>query len=180
MVRGVGEVLVQVKVHGPGGSAFLDDVLVDTGAIHSVIDRVIAERLRIVAEARAEFEIIGGTVELPLATAVLELDGRGFRVPVILGDQNLVGLTTLETLGFAVDPTTRGPHREARNPVPRASGGGHSGFADVDAVGSRVHQVLRLLRVRDLEDNEPSVAVRLCVHKLRVVLERLVQLNDLP
>src|SRR5207249_894019 len=30
--------------------------------------------------------------------------GQSFRVPVILGDRNLVGLTTLEIFGFAVDP----------------------------------------------------------------------------
>lgn len=41
-----------------------------------------------------------------MSTAVLEIEGRSFRVPVILGDRNLVGLTTLETLLFAVDPTT--------------------------------------------------------------------------
>jgi len=108
MVRAVGEVYVQVKVHGPRGSVVLDEVLVDTGAIHSMVDRATAELLGIVPEARGEFDIIGGSVELPLGTAVLEILGRSFRVPVILGDQNLVGLTTLETLSFAVDPTTQG------------------------------------------------------------------------
>jgi len=100
MVRAVGEVYVQVKVHGPRGSVVLDEVLVDTGAIHSMVDRATAELLGIVPEARGEFDIIGGSVEL--------IHGRSFRVPVILGDQNLVGLTTLETLSFAVDPTTQG------------------------------------------------------------------------
>jgi len=51
--------------------------------------------------------IVGGSVELPLAIALLEIEGRSFRVPVILGDQNLVGVTTLETLGFEVDPVDR-------------------------------------------------------------------------
>jgi hypothetical protein len=72
-----------------------------------MVDRATAEVLGIVPEARGGFDIIGGSVELPLGTAVLEIRGRSFRVPVILGDQNLVGLTTLETLSFAVDPTTR-------------------------------------------------------------------------
>jgi hypothetical protein len=31
---------------------------------------------------------------------LLEIEGQSFRVPVILGDRNLVGLTTLEVAGF--------------------------------------------------------------------------------
>jgi predicted aspartyl protease len=50
---------------------------------------------------------VGGTIEFPVRLALLEIEGQSFRVPVILGDQNLVGLTTLETLGFAVDPLDR-------------------------------------------------------------------------
>jgi len=101
----VGEVFVTMKVHGPSGSEEIQHVLVDTGAIHSVIEQTLAERLGIRPEARGLFNIVGGEIELPLATAVLEVEGRSFRVPVILGDQNLVGCTTLETLSFAVDPT---------------------------------------------------------------------------
>ncbi len=107
MTPQMGEVLVTMKVNGPSGSIELEGVLVDTGAIHSMIERSVAEQLGIRPEAKGLFGIIGGDVELPLATAILEIQGRSFRVPVILGDQNLVGLTTLETLGFAVDPTTQ-------------------------------------------------------------------------
>jgi len=106
MPRSMGEVFTALKVHGPRGSAELPRVLVDTGAIHSMITRSLAERLGIEPEGSAIFDIIGGDLELPMGTAVLEIEGRSFRVPVILGDQNLVGLTTLETLLFAVDPTT--------------------------------------------------------------------------
>ena len=98
--------MVTVKVHGPRGSVELPRVLVDTGATHSVIERSLAERLGIEPEARGTFDIVGGELELPLSTAVLEIEGRSFRVPVILGDQNLVGFTTLETLLFAIDPMT--------------------------------------------------------------------------
>ncbi len=78
--------------------------MVDTGAIHSMINRAIADNLGIQSERRTRFAVVGGTVEFPVGLADLEIEGQSFRVPVILGDQNLVGLTTLETLGFGVDP----------------------------------------------------------------------------
>ncbi|MBI4416906.1 MAG: hypothetical protein HY557_07985 [Euryarchaeota archaeon] len=103
----VGEVFVTLKVHGPRRSIELERVLVDTGAIHSMIEKSIADHLGIQPEARGVLDIVRGEVELSMSTAVLEIEGRSFRVPIILGDQNLVGLTTLETLLFAVDPTTQ-------------------------------------------------------------------------
>jgi predicted aspartyl protease len=103
----MGEVYTPVRVHGPHGSVELERVLVDTGAIHSMIDRTIADRLGITTERRTRFAVVGGTIEFPVSLALLEIEGQSFRVPVILGDQNLVGLTTLETLGFAVDPLDR-------------------------------------------------------------------------
>jgi len=107
MARHVGEVYASVRVNGPRGTVELERVLVDTGAIHSMIDRAIADRLGIAAERRTRFAVVGGTIEFPVGVALLEIEGQSFRVPVILGDQNLVGLTTLETLGFAVDPVDR-------------------------------------------------------------------------
>lgn len=69
-----------------------------------MIEAALAERLGIQPESRMEFDIVGGFVELPLGTAVFEIEGRSFRVPVVLGDTNLIGLTTLETLQLTVDP----------------------------------------------------------------------------
>lgn len=103
----MGEVYVRVRVHGLSGSRVLERVLVDTGAIHSMLERRLADDLGIRPEAHGRFAIIGGSVDLPLGIALLEMEGRSFRVPVILGDQNLIGLTTLETLGFAVNPIER-------------------------------------------------------------------------
>jgi len=100
----VGDVYTRVRVHGPRGSVELEGVLVDTGAIHSMINRAIPDNLGIQTERRTRFAVVGGTVGFPVGLADLEIEGQSFRVPVILGDQNLVGLTTLETLGFGVDP----------------------------------------------------------------------------
>jgi len=100
----VGDVYTRVRVHGPRDSGELEGVLVDTRAIHSVINRAIADNLGIQPERRTRFAVVGGTVEFPVGLADLEIEGQRFRVPVILGDQNLAGLTTLETLGFGVDP----------------------------------------------------------------------------
>jgi len=107
MARRVGEVYTRVLVRGPRGSVELERVLVDTGATHSMIDRKIADRLGIAPRRRTRFAVVGGTIEFPVGLALLEIDRQSFDVPVILGDQNLVGLTTLETLGFAVHPVDR-------------------------------------------------------------------------
>ncbi len=85
----------------------LERVLIDTGAVHSMIDRAIADRLGIPAERRTRCAVVGGTIEFTVGLVLLEIEGQSFRVPVILGDRNLVGLTTLETLGFTVDPLER-------------------------------------------------------------------------
>lgn len=100
----VGEVYARVRVHGSRSSIELERVLVDTGATHSMITRGIADSLGIQPERTTRFAVIGGTIEFPVGLAVLEIEGQSFRVPVILGDRNLIGLTTLETLGFVVDP----------------------------------------------------------------------------
>ncbi|HYU06093.1 MAG TPA: retroviral-like aspartic protease family protein [Thermoplasmata archaeon] len=104
MATHVGEVYARMRVHGPRGSLELERVLVDTGATHSMVERRIADRLGIPAERRTRFAVVGGTIEFPVGLALLEIEGQSFRVPVILGDRNLVGITTLEILGFAVDP----------------------------------------------------------------------------
>src|SRR6266496_1016500 len=46
-------------------------------------------------------------------------------------------------------------------------------------VGGRVQEALRLAGVRDLEDDHPSLPVRVLVHDLRRVLEGLVRLDGL-
>lgn len=104
MVAAMGEVYAHLKVHGPLGTEEVERVLIDTGATHSMVDRALADRLGIEPEATMKFVVVGGEVELPMGPAILELEGRRFTVPVVLGDRNLVGLTTLETLQFTVDP----------------------------------------------------------------------------
>ena len=103
MTRRVGKVYTRVRVEGPRGSVELDRVLVDTGATHSMIERGIADDLGIQPERRMQFAVVGGTIEFPVGLALLEIEDRRFRLPVVLGDHNLIGLTTLETLGFGVD-----------------------------------------------------------------------------
>lgn len=104
IAKPVGEVVARVRVHGPHGSVELERVLVDTGATHTMVDRAITDRIGIPPERRTRVTVVGGTVEFPVGLALLEIEGQSFRVPVILGDRNLVGLTTLEILGFTVDP----------------------------------------------------------------------------
>lgn len=84
------------------------EALVDTGALHTMIPESVSEFLHMEHEAHQEFELADGElVAYPVGGARIKIMERSMICPVIFGpeDQYIVGATTLETLGFAVDPT---------------------------------------------------------------------------
>ena len=103
----VGEVRVAVTYRGPKGEATVDNVLVDTGATHTVIDAGLAEALGLVPRWRHTFETANGFRDLDVAEAEVEILGRSMKMSVAIADLNLVGMTTLENLGFKVDPVRK-------------------------------------------------------------------------
>src|SRR2546426_4490836 len=50
--------------------------------------------------------------------------------------------------------------------------------ADVLSVRRRIHQHVGLRRLRDVEDDHPSLAVGIFVHKLGLIHESLVDIDD--
>ena len=82
--------------------------LVDTGAFHSVVPAYILEELDIPIYAHREYQLADGSiVALPLGSAQVELEGEVIPVPVLFGTDRrniLIGATTLEIFGYAVDP----------------------------------------------------------------------------
>lgn len=94
----------------PGRSAEVE-LLVDTGATLSWIPREVLEQLGVPRLRRRSFVLADGrTVERETAGAIVRLNGNEANVTLVVaepGDGHLVGATTLESLGFAVDPIRR-------------------------------------------------------------------------
>ncbi|TLZ70970.1 MAG: aspartyl protease [Methanobacteriota archaeon] len=103
----MGEVRVPVTFRGPKGAATVEDVLVDTGATHTAVESGLAEALGLVPRWRHPFETANGPRDFDIALAEVEILGRSMPMSVVIADVNLVGMTTLESLGFKVDPVQR-------------------------------------------------------------------------
>ncbi|MDV3277808.1 MAG: retroviral-like aspartic protease family protein [Nitrososphaerales archaeon] len=102
----LGETRVKVTVHGPKGS---EDVvmLADTGSSHTMVSKDLAERLGIEPMGEAVAELADGTErQLELGRAEIQIGAERERVRVVIGPvgESLLGLSTLETLGFKVNP----------------------------------------------------------------------------
>lgn len=87
------------------------EFVVDTGAIYTMIPESVARRLELEETGKRKFKIANGeTVEYPVSEAYIILEGRGVTSLVVVGSEKvtpLLGVTTLELLGFEVDPITR-------------------------------------------------------------------------
>lgn len=109
----MGQFSVQVTIAHPTVSARSAEVelVVDTGATLSWVPRGIIEQLGIPRLNRRAFLLAGGSlVERETAGAMVRLNNTAAIVTLVMaepGDGHLLGATTLETLGFAVDPINR-------------------------------------------------------------------------
>lgn len=106
----MGETFATVRIYGRLGSSTLE-LLVDTGATFTKIPKAIGEKIGLEAKYTTEVELSDGRlVERKLALAELEIEGIKRPVLVSLsedGEKSLLGYTTLEVLGFKVNPLTR-------------------------------------------------------------------------
>jgi len=106
----MGMLNVQVKLANPAAPARSKEVslLVDTRATLSWIPRNVVERLGAEAVSRLPFTRADGqTLARETTPVLLTLDGRKAALPVAFGEpgeQAVLGLTALESLGFIVDP----------------------------------------------------------------------------
>ena len=86
-------------------------LLVDSGAIYSVLPWPHWRRLGLKADDELEFTFADGTtVKRQLSEARFHFRGRSRVSPVLLGetgDAGLLGVVTLETLGLALNPLRR-------------------------------------------------------------------------
>jgi len=86
------------------------EFIADTEAIYTVIPRSIAERLGLEITDKRRFRVTSGdVVEYPVAETYISVEERVATSLVVVGPENvtpLLGVTTLELLGYQVDPVT--------------------------------------------------------------------------
>src|SRR6266436_5117217 len=87
------------------------DFLVDSGAIYSLVPASVLKKLGIHAYREVEFVLADGKkIFRKVGDAYFEYKGNGGSAPVIFGekgDEPLLGATTLESIGLALNPFTR-------------------------------------------------------------------------
>lgn len=87
------------------------DLIADTGAIFSVMPRIILDHLGITSYAEETCHLADvGEIRRKLGDVFIRIDGKARTVPTIFGeptDTPLLGVTALEILGYAFDPRTR-------------------------------------------------------------------------
>jgi clan AA aspartic protease len=110
---GIGLTFVKVTVGNPGNGHRHADVncLIDSGAVYSLIPGSVLRKLQIKPHSTREFVLANGDViRRRIATATCEYEGRRGDSMVIvgeIGDDPLLGATTLEGFGLVLDPFRR-------------------------------------------------------------------------
>ena len=103
----------ELKVANPARPRVVEvlEVLIDTGAIYSVVPSRVLRRLGIKPDRTEQFTLADGShTKRRIGGAVFEIDGRRGPSPVIFGEKDdaiLLGAVTLEALGLMVDPLKR-------------------------------------------------------------------------
>jgi len=105
----MGETYTTLKIYGPRGVEEVE-ALVDTGTTFTKIPLSLGERLGLKVRRKVEVRLSDErVVERGLCYAEVEVDGVRDLIPVALsgeGEAPLVGYTTLEILGFKINPVT--------------------------------------------------------------------------
>lgn len=111
----MGQVYANIQVGNQDNSEMvdMDEVLVDTGALHSMFPVQLLEDIRISPDGYDEVEYANGATEIvPVGYARIRIKGyETSRVcPVYFSNsgQRIIGATTLETLRIMVDPVEYG------------------------------------------------------------------------
>ncbi len=109
----MGVTYVHAKLRRPDGRGSTRNVrfLVDSGAIYSVLPEETWRAMRLRPERQVEFTLADGTaIQRGVSECRFEIWGKAATSPVVLGEEHdgaLLGVVTLETLGFMLNPSTR-------------------------------------------------------------------------
>jgi predicted aspartyl protease len=105
-------VRVPIKLANPADrtrEVLIASALVDTGATRTTISRALATQLGLQITGQQLARSAAGPVSIDQSYCFVEFEGRSMVTPVWLSDSYpgvLIGVITLEALGFAVDPGT--------------------------------------------------------------------------
>ena len=106
----MGHVRVAIRISNPNRPELAIDVpdaLVDTGATLTTIPRGIANQLALTVRGQNRVRTASAVETVDRSSAWVEIQSKDGFIQVSVSDTFpgvLVGVTTLETLGFAVDP----------------------------------------------------------------------------
>ena len=111
---GITNAILKVKEHRKSEKIAEVNFLIDSGAIYSLVPGKILDELDIDPYKEMIFSLADGTsIKRQLCSAYFEFKGEGGPAPVIYGeegDEPLLGVTTLESLGLVLNPFTRTLH----------------------------------------------------------------------
>lgn len=118
MVMFLGFIKVKFRVYNPKEKERFVDVngVVNTGAIYTVVNRMLLESIGLIPVEKRKFRTFGGEVERDIGIAEVELMGRRGGITIIFGEEKdaaILGVTALEALGLEVDPI-KGTLKEAQ------------------------------------------------------------------
>lgn len=106
----MGETRIHFRVYQANGQAVELEAVVDTAATFSKIPKSVAARLGLEAKYKTDVELGDGRI-IRRKLTLLEIEIEEVRRPVLVAigeeEKPLIGYTTLELLGFKVNPTTR-------------------------------------------------------------------------
>lgn len=103
---------VTMEIGDPDSREFVAlDGIVDTASTHTTAPEGLLNSLRVVAENSSRFELGDGRiVEYPVGYTRMRYNGKSGIVPVVFTPNDvepLIGATTLEILGLAVNPVSK-------------------------------------------------------------------------
>ena len=105
----MGETQINFRIYGINDQTADLKAVVDTGATFSKIPESIAARLGLEAKYETDVELGDGRI-IRRKLALLEMEIEEVRRPVLIAigeeEKPLIGYTTLELLGFKVNPIT--------------------------------------------------------------------------
>lgn len=104
----MGHVSVKASITGLKASEKVE-VLVDTGATHSMLPANLAKRIEVVeTPLREEVKLADGSLkQLPVGLCYLEVAGRRVVSKILIGsDEPIMGVLDMEAMGIRVDPVT--------------------------------------------------------------------------
>jgi clan AA aspartic protease len=111
---GITNAILRVKEHRKSEKTADVNFLVDSGAVYSLVPGTILDELGIEPYREMNFSLADGTtLKRRVCSAYFEYEGEGGPAPVVygeVGDEPLLGATTLESLGLVLNPFTRTLH----------------------------------------------------------------------